>query len=276
MADYTKIAEKDIEKKIQGFRLAMSKFEGKNEKIVSKAKAEIEKLEKELEGRSGKAEEEKKSKEEAKKAVEKTEAKKKPTAKKEDKKEDKKPTEKKKPKPKPRVYPSPASKFELTIDGKTYKFDDLKSKEQCEKAIKAVKARRDEQVKHKKAREEGAEQARTIPVTRKITDGFVSVTKKAVTEAKKHDRSPAEFKREIAAVEKAFSQLFDKLETLMGKKIPATQRKSVMDILGSFEDTVEKGASKKEKAKTAKKEDGGIIDDSSTWDNDWSYASLMD
>jgi hypothetical protein len=184
----------------------------------------------------------------------------------------KKSTKKQPAKPKP----SPISKFELVIDGKTYKFDDLKSKEQCEQAVKAVKARRDEQIKNQKARVEGAEKARTIPVTRRISDGFVSIAKKAVSQVSptRIDKHPTEIKKELDAVEKAFTNLFDKLEDLMGKKIPQAHRKEIMAILNSFESKVDKGVDKKSKAVTKKKEDGGIVDVDLA-DDSWSYTSFL-
>ena len=245
-----KVIKEDLEKKLKALKIAA-------ERGGEEVKKSAEKIIEDIEGVTSTSDKNKKT------ATKKTTAKKTTTKK----------------TPKPRVYPSPTSKFELVIDGKTYKFDDLKSKEQCEKAIEAVKARRNEQIKNQKARVEGIEKARTIPVTRRISDGFVSIAKKAVSQVPttKIDKHPTEIKKELEAIEKAFTNLFDKLEILMGKKIPQTQRKEVMAILNNFETKVEKSSSKKEKATTKKKEDGGIVDESTSFDdNSWSYSSLMD
>jgi hypothetical protein len=269
MANIGELSDEALAKKINSAKIAVERNVGL---IKEASEKKLKKLIAEQEKRAGFVEKE--IEKEAKKVEKKVEKVVEP--KKEAKKEaTKKPAPKKK---KPRVYPSPASNFELVIDGKTYKFDNLKSKEECEKAIKAVKARRAEQIKNQKAREEGAEKARTIPVTRKISDGFVSIAKKAVAEVPKTkvEKKPEEIKKELDAVEKAFNSLFDKLESLMDRKISANDRKAVMSILTKFEEKVDKGSDKKSKATAKKKEDGGIIDDSNTWDNDWSYASLME
>jgi hypothetical protein len=144
--------------------------------------------------------------------------------------------------------------FELTIDGEVFNFSDVKSKEQCEKAIKAVKARREEQIKHKEARAEGREKAKTVPVTKKITGDMADAVKKAVSSVsdKKIKTSPEELKKQIKAVESAFKNVFDKLEALIGKKIPQTQRKEIEEILSKLEDKVED-------VKVEKKEQGGEI-----------------
>lgn len=291
MADYKNKTEAEIEKLIRGFELNITRFKDKPT-IVKTAEKEIEALKAELDSRSGKAESEKKAKEATKKASEskedKKETKKESTSKKaapkktekkeEAKKEDKKPTAAKK-----KRKSASAEEFELKIDGKVYKFKDLNSKEECERAIAAVQARREEQIEHQEAREAGKKAARTIPVTRRVSDGLVSVTKKAISEAKKQDKPVAELKKDIDAVEKAFSKLFDTLERLMGKKIPVTQRKAVMDILGNFEKkAVDESTkdTKKSAAKAKKKEDGGLADSgaaASTDDssNGWSYLELM-
>tara|TARA_R110002126_G_scaffold3594_9_gene20695 strand:- start:3309 stop:4100 length:792 start_codon:yes stop_codon:yes gene_type:complete len=163
-------------------------------------------------------------------------------------------------------------KFEITIDGKIIKFTDLKSKEACEKAVKAVKGRYKEQVDHKKATATGKKRAATVPVTKKVTDGLIAVTKKAVASIPKIqiEKHPEEVKKALGELEKAFENLFDKLEGVLGKKIPKSQRNSIFSILTKIEGKVDSDSEKKAKAKSAiKKEDGGIID------NGWSYLSLM-
>jgi hypothetical protein len=98
-----------------------------------------------------------------------------------------------------------------------------------------------------------------------------------VSEAKKQDRPIAQIKKDVDAVEAAFMKLFDSLERLMGKKIPATQRKAVMDILGDFENKAAKEA-KKETATKKKKEEGGLADSSVPVESEtfgWSYLDLM-
>jgi len=192
---------------------------------------------------------------------------------------------KKESKKKPRVYGSPTEKFELTIDGKVYKFSDLASKEACEKATKAVAARYKEVKAHRISTKAGIEKASTIPVTKRISDGFASIAKKAVSEVPKTkiDKNPEDIKKELEAVEKAFDTLFDKLGALMGKDIPKSQRKQIMDILTKFEAKVEKGIDKKSSATSAvrkKKEDGGLAGMGDGGDmfgagNSWSYISLM-
>lgn len=194
----------------------------------------------------------------------------------------KKPAEKKAPaKKKPRVYGSPTEKFELTIDGKVFKFSDLASKNECEKATKAVQARYKEVKEHKQARKEGAAKAASIPVTRRISDGFASIAKKAVSEVPvtKIDKKPEDVKKELEAVEVAFNNLFDKLGALMGKEIPKTQRKQIMDILTKFENKIDKGSDKKAAATSkVRKEQGGMAGaskDAFGAGNPYSYASLM-
>jgi hypothetical protein len=272
MADNIKSIEQDIED-----QAAIIKSDMMPEKVKKKAKEIKEDLEKKLKALKMAAERGgEKVKKEAEKEIKELEGgKKKPAAKK--KSDDKKDDAPKK-KTRKTTKSLPASEFELVIDGKTFKFDNLKSKEECERAMKAVKARYKEHKENKEARAEGREAAKTIPVTRRISDGFVSIAKKAVATVPKTkiDKKPAEIKKELDAVEKAFTTLFDKLEALMGKKIPKSQRGQIMAILNNFEAKVDKGTDKKEKAKAKKKEDGGIVDDSNTWDNDWSYASLMD
>jgi len=302
MADYSALTEKDLERKIRGTKVAIEKQE--NPAILAIAKKKLTALEAELDKRAGGTE--KKAEEAVKKAVAKTEGAAKEVAKevkkevkkvakeakkdtKEVAKEVKKVAKKaavkvkkavepaKKAEPKKKKTPA-VEKFTLTIDGQEYTFADLKSKDSCQKAINAVKARRKEQIKHKEATAEGKERAKTISVSQRITDGFASVAKKAISEVPKNKiaKNPQEIKKELDAVEKAFESLFDKLEDLMDKKIPSTQRKQILDILTSFEAKVGKGDSKKEKAtkQVRKKEDGGLADDS--WNDDsWSYASLM-
>jgi hypothetical protein len=185
---------------------------------------------------------------------------------------------KKAPKKRPRTYASPTEKFELVIDGKTFKFDDLKSKQECERAKKAVEARYKETKAHKSATKEGIARSRTVSVTQRITDGFASIAKKAVAEVPttKIQKKPSEIASELAEVEKAFDLLFDKLGALMNKQIPKTQRKQIMDILTKFENKVEKGSDKKTAATSkTKKEDGGLAGFTGGGDDSWSYASFL-
>lgn len=181
---------------------------------------------------------------------------------------------------------SPTEKFELTIDGKVYKFSDLESKEACEKATQAVSARYKEVKSHQKATADGIRRASTIPITKRISDGFISIAKKAVSEipATKISKDPKSIKKELNDVEDAFNNLFDKLGALMGKEIPVSQRNQIMAILTKFEDKIDKGSDKKTIATTKireKKEDGGFAgSDNVNQDffgagNEWSYASLM-
>ena len=277
MANISDLSDEKLKRKIKSAKIAIERNAGA---IKAASEKKLAKLEDELEKRAGAVEVE--VKEEVEEVYEDRVEKKakKPVAKKEKKaKKAKKPVakkEKKAKKAKPRVYGSPTANFTLKIDGVDYTFADLKSKEACQKAIKAVKARRTEQVKQKEAAAEGRERAKTIPVTQRITDGFASIAKKAVAEVPttKIEKKPVEIKKEIDAVEKAFTNLFDKLEELMDRKIPATQRKQIMDILTKFEEKVEKGADKKEEAtsKVRKKEDGGFAGEV---DDSWSYISLM-
>lgn len=174
----------------------------------------------------------------------------------------------------------------LVVDGKEYVFGNENDKNECEKALKAVKAKAKEEKEHKEAREKGREEARKIPVTRRISDSFATVTRKVISEAKRNDdnKEVSEIKKTIDEVEKAFSNLFDKLELLMGKKIPKAQRDSIMNILQGYEskfeeekkEEIEKSEGKKDKAKAkrrVKKEEGGFAETEP--DNSWSYMNLM-
>lgn len=173
--------------------------------------------------------------------------------------------------------------YKLVIDGKEYVFHDEKDKNECEKALKAVKAKAKEEEEHKAAREKGREEAMKIPVTTRVTDSFASITKKIVAEAKKNDdkKSIDEVKKAVSEVEKAFGTLFDKLESLMGKKIPQAQRKSIMSILEGYEDSTEeerlkeeeKKAKAKSKRRVTKKEDGGFVETGG--EDSWSYLSFL-
>lgn len=330
--DITKLSDEDLSKKIKSAKVAvernvglikeaserkLAKLEAELESRVKEVKEDVKEVEKKVEAKVKKVKKEaKKDVKEVEKAVEKEVKKvtKKPTAKKvkvakkkaakkpvakkpiEKKVAPKTPVAKKEKKKKPRVYGSPTEKFELTIEGTVYKFSDLKSKEQCESAMKAVKARYSEVKQHRASTKAGIERASTIPVTKRITDSFASIAKKAVSEVPKTkiSKHPDDIKKEIDALEKAFDNLFDKLGDLMGKDIPKNQRKQIMDILTKFEAKVEKGEDKKTAATSKvreKKEDGGGIDDGGIgtgvdggvdsgldmWgaDNSWSYASLM-
>lgn len=302
--DITQLSDEELKKKINSAKLIIERNTGLIKKASEK---KLKKLEDELAKRGASVEKDvkedvKEVEKEVKKEVEKFEDKvedKKPapkkrgrkpstsTAKATPKKRDRKPsTRKPAATTTKKEDASPTESFELKIDGKTYKFSDLKSKQACENAMNAVRARYKESKEHKKAREEGRERAATIPVTQKITDGFASIAKKAVAEVPKTkiDKKPEEIKKELDEVEKAFNNLFDKLGELMGKKIPQTQRKQIMSILTKFEDKVEKGSTKKDTATSkVRKEDGGLAgsgsenNDSDMFGsgNSWSYASLM-
>ena len=171
---------------------------------------------------------------------------------------------------------SPTEKFELVIDGKTFTFDDLKSKQECERAKAAVEARYKESKAHKEATKKGIAASKTVSVTRRISDGFASIARKAVSEVPKVkiQKKPEEIKKELAELESAFDSLFDKIGDLIGKSIPQSQRKQIMDILTKFEDKVDKGSSKKAAATSkVKKEDGGFA--GADPDDSWSYASFL-
>ena len=184
-------------------------------------------------------------------------------------------------KKRPNVYPSPTEKFVLTIDGQDYSFSDLNSKEACQKAVEAVLARREEQIKHKAAAAEGRQRAKTIPVTKRITEGFVSVAKKTIAEvpANKLQNNAPEVKKEVKQVEKAFDNLLNKIEALIEKKIPQKQRDEIAKILAGFEKKVEKQTDKKPATPVKKKEEGGIIEPEpiieQTDDNSWSFAQFL-
>ena len=291
MAELSELTEQELKRKIDGAKLVIERNEGL---IKEAAQKKLVKLEAELEKRGDSAKKEvkevkadvkadaeatvKEVKEEAKKVEKKAEEKEEPKKKAAKKKATNKKATPKAVEPKEKKTPAPSSeKFALTIDGEEYVFADLKSKESCAKAVEAVKARRAEQIKNKEAAAEGRERAKTISVTKRITENFASIAKKAVAEVPKIkiDKHPTDIKNELAEVEKAFNNLFDKLGELMGKEIPPSQRKEIMDILTKFEQKVGKGTDKKEVAasQTRKKEDGGLA--SSEIDNSWSYASLM-
>jgi ElaB/YqjD/DUF883 family membrane-anchored ribosome-binding protein len=182
---------------------------------------------------------------------------------------------------KPRVSVSLTEKFELTIDGKVYKFADLASKEACEKATKAVAARYKEVKEHRASTKEGIARAATIPVTKRISDSFASIAKKAVSEVPKTkiDKNPEDIKKELDEVEKAFDNLFDKLGALMGKEIPKSQRSQIMAILNNFEAKIDKSVTSPKKVlatSKVKKEDGGMAGSIGFGsDNPWSYASFL-
>ena len=305
MANIAELTVEELEKKIKSAKIAVERNTGN---IKSASEKKLAKLEAELSSRGAAVKEDIKEdvkavekavdkanlifkgkpakKPAAKKSAAKKPAAKKPAAKKvtpsKKKLAAKKPATKKPAKREPRfVDSSPTEKFELTIDGKVYKFSDLKSKEQCEKANKAVAARYKEVKEHKAATKVGIERASTIPVTKRITDGFASIAKKAIAEVPvtKISGKPQDLKKEIAAVESAFDTLFDKLGDLMGKQIPQSQRKQIMDILTKFEDKVEKGTDKKSAATSkVRKEDGGMAGtgvDMFGAGNPYSYISLM-
>jgi len=90
-----------------------------------------------------------------------------------------------------------------------------------------------------------------------------------------------EVKKAVSEVEKAFGNLFDKLEMLMGKKIPQGQRKEIMTILEGYKDDAqeekdkieEKKAKAKTKRRVVKKEDGGFVETGGS--DEWSYLSFL-
>jgi hypothetical protein len=285
----SKMSDAEITANIKGAKYAISRNEGMikkhSEKLLELALAEQE-LRAEKVGSDIKKDVKKDVKaveKEAKKVEKKVVAAvKKPTAKKVASKKTVTPKKVSSPKVKATPKPSSTEKFELTIDGEVFKFSDLASKEACKRANDAVKARYKEVTEHKAATKEGIERASTTPVTQRISDGFASIAKKAVSEVPvtKINKKPEDVKKEIQAVETAFNNLFDKLGDLMGKQIPNSQRKEIMAILTKFEEKVEKGSSKKDVAtsKVRKKEDGGMAGsgvDMFGAGNSWSYASLM-
>jgi X-linked retinitis pigmentosa GTPase regulator len=209
-------------------------------------------------------------------------------------KEEKKPAARKTPAKKAPAKKAPAKKapakkeekkevFKLVVDGKEYIFNDEASKNECEKALKVVKEKAKEEAEHKAAREKGREEAKKIPVTTKVVDSFATITKRIVGEAKKNDdnKSMDEVKKAVSEVEKAFGNLFDKLEMLMGKKIPQGQRKEIMTILEGYKDDAqeekdkieEKKAKAKTKRRVVKKEDGGFVETGGS--DEWSYLSFL-
>lgn len=250
------LSDSDLAKQIKGAKLVISSSTGL---IKDASEKKLAKLETELASRSGKsAEKPKKVTAKAKKPVK---------QKKEKKSADKSPKVEKPKKEKPKS-PSPTDDFQLTIDGKVYKFSDLASKEECERATKAVKARYEEVKANKEARKEGMERAASTPITHRISDNFVSATKKAVSAISetKIDKSPEVLKKEINALEKAFNNLFDRLGDLMGKKIPDSQRKEIMDVLNKFESKLDK---------PEKKAEGGLAGSTNADKSEWSYTKFL-
>ena len=279
--DVKELSDSELEKKLKGAKVAVERASGAVKKFAEK---KLKKFEDEVERRASEGEADvKAAAKDVKKEVKKVEKKAEKEVKKVEKEvkkevEPKKAAPKKAPKKRPRTYASPTEKFELVIDGKTFKFDDLKSKQECERAKKAVEARYKETKAHKSATKEGIARSRTVSVTQRITDGFASIAKKAVAEVPttKIQKKPSEIASELAEVEKAFDLLFDKLGALMNKQIPKTQRKQIMDILTKFENKVEKGSDKKTAATSkTKKEDGGLAGFTGGGDDSWSYASFL-
>ncbi len=256
------LSESELDTKINAAKLAIERASGGIKKF---AESKLKKLEDELERRAAEGDD---NLDAGIKDAEKV-------AKKVEKKVEKVIEPKPKKTRKPRTATSPTEKFELVIDGKTYKFADLKSKQECERAKKAVEARYKETKEHKEATKQGIARSKTISVASRISDGFASIAKKAVAEVPKAkiQKNPNTIVAELAEVEKAFNVLFDKLGALMNKQIPQTQRKQILAILTKFEDKVEKGSDKKTTAtNTNKKEDGGFA---SSIDDSWSYASFL-
>jgi hypothetical protein len=279
--DVKELSDSELEKKLKGAKVAVERASGAVKKFAEK---KLKKFEDEVERRASEGEADvKAAAKDVKKEVKKVEKKAEKEVKKVEKEvkkavEPKKDTPKKAPKKRPRTYASPTEKFELVIDGKTFKFDDLKSKQECERAKKAVEARYKETKEHKAATKQGIARSKTVSVTKRISDSFASIAKKAVAEVPttKIQKNPSAIASELAEVEKAFDVLFDKLGALMNKQIPKTQRKQIMDILTKFENKVEKGETKKAAAiKKTKKEDGGLAGFTGGGDDSWSYASFL-
>jgi len=247
---WNKLTDEKLKKKVASLEKAFSIQS--NENIKKSIGKQLDAAKKELESRGGEVEkavkettkEAVKDAEKDVKAVEEVADEIKPKAKK--KGRPKKTTTTKKTRAKQKKVST--GDFEMTIDGVKYKFSDAKSKEQCQKAIAALKARK---AQVKKA--SGA--YRTKSVTSKITSGMETIARQAVDEAKSHKATESQIKKRVDAVEKAFNDLFNKLEELMGKKISNSDRKAVMSILQGYE--------KKQTSKVTtikKKEDGGEVD----------------
>ena len=273
MANLKELSDEKLDQKIKSAKLAVERASGGVKKF---AEAKLVKLEKELDSRAKSV---KKDVEKASKDVEKEVEKVEKDV--EQAVEDKPKTRRgRKPRAttsKPNTKPSsPTEKFELVIDGKTFKFDDLKSKQECERAKKAVEARYEETKQHKEATKQGIERSKTVSVTRRISDAFQGIARKAVAEVPKAkiQKSPTVVSEQLAELESAFDALFDKIGALINKEIPKSQRKQIMDILTKFENKVDKGSDKKSVATSkVKKEDGGLAD--SGIDDSWSYASFL-
>lgn len=247
---WNKLTDEKLKKKVASLEKAFSIQS--NENIKKSIGKQLDAAKKELESRGGEVE--KAVKETTKEAVKDAEKDVKAV---EEVADEIKPKAKKKGRPKKTTAPKKTrakqkkvstGDFEMTIDGVKYKFSDAKSKEQCQKAIAALKARK---AQVKKA--SGA--YRTKSVTSKITSGMETIARQAVDEAKSHKATESQIKKRVDAVEKAFNDLFNKLEELMGKKISNTDRKAVMSILQGYE--------KKQTSKVTtikKKEEGGAVD----------------
>jgi hypothetical protein len=271
MANLKELSDEQLDKKIESAKLAVERASGGVKKF---AVSKLAKLEKELASRGKSVEKDvEKASKEVEKEVEKVE-------KDVEKAVEDKPKTRRGRKPratsKPNKPSSPTEKFELVIDGKTFKFDDLKSKQECERAKKAVEARYEETKQHKEATKQGIERSKTVSVTRRISDAFQGIARKAVAEVPKSkiQKSPTVVSEQLAELESAFDALFDKIGALINKEIPKSQRKQIMDILTKFENKVDKGSDKKSVATSkVKKEDGGLAD--SGIDDSWSYASFL-
>lgn len=268
MANLKELSDEKLDQKIKSAKLAVERASGGVKKF---AEAKLAKLEKELDSRAKSVE---KDVEKASKDVEKE------VEKEVDKVVEDKPKTRRGRRPratsKPNKPSSPTEKFELVIDGKIFKFDDLKSKQECERAKKAVEARYKETKQHQEATKEGIARSRTVSVTRRISDAFQGIARKAVAEVPKAkiQKSPTVVSEQLAELESAFDALFDKIGALINKEIPKSQRKQIIDILTKFENKVDKGSDKKSVATSkVKKEDGGLAD--SGIDDSWSYASFL-
>ena len=259
--DVKELSDEVLEKKLKGAKVAVERASGAIKKFAEK---KLKKFEDEIERRASEGEADVKvAAKDVKKDVKKVE------------KKAVEPNAKAKPKKKrPRTYGSPTEKFELVIDGKTFKFDDLKSQQECERAKNAVEARYKETKDHKAATRQGIARSRTVSVTQRITDGFASIAKKAVAEVPttKIQKDPDLIYKQVREVDDIFELLFKKLGALMNKQIPKTQQKQIKDILMKFDEKVQKGSDKKAAATAKKKEDGGFA---GSVDDSWSYASFL-
>jgi len=132
----------------------------------------------------------------------------------------------KKPKRKYTKVKKVATNYSITVDGKKFNFADAKSKKECQGAIALIKARRQQQ-------KESNKKYATKSVTEIVVDNAETIANKVVEQVKKSHKTPKVIDKQLADIEKAFNNLFDSLEKIMGKTITKAQRSSIMDILNS-------------------------------------------